>query len=115
MYFDKRELRQYCVENNKEHYIGFIEKYLNLSINDKLELFENATIHNALKSAIFEDTENWWRGTLRKLKEMLPWNVYRQKWYNAFLFFYDHEQDEVGKIYQRMGLHKSGIREDDCE
>ena len=85
-----------------------------MSVNDKLELYEDATIHNALNSAIFEDTETWWRRALRKFKMRLPWNATKQKWYNAFLFFYDHEQEEVGKIYQRMGLPKNGIRPDDC-
>jgi hypothetical protein len=114
MLFDKRELRQHCISKGKEHYIRYIERYLSLTAQEKLDLWEIATIDKALNSTIFEDVETWWERTVRKIKNNFPHNIAKQKWFDAFLFFNEHEEKEMSKIYQRMGLPKNGIRPDDC-
>jgi hypothetical protein len=85
-----------------------------LTAQEKIDLWEIATIHNALNCTIFEDAGTWWERTVRKIKKFLPWKIAEQRWYDAFLFFNDHEEKEMRRIYQRMGLPKNGIRPDDC-
>lgn len=114
MLFDKRELRRLCISKGKEHYIRYIERYLSLSVQEKLDLWEIATIGNTLNSTLFEDVESWWERTVRKIKNNLPHNIAKQRWYDAFLFFDGHEKKEMSKIYKRMGLPKNGIRPDYC-
>jgi hypothetical protein len=36
------------------------------------------------------------------------------KWYRAVEFFWEYEEKEMARVYERMGLPKSGIRPDDC-
>ena len=48
------------------------------------------------------------------IKKNLPHNIAKQKWFDAFLFFNEHEEKEMMRIYTRMGLPKNGIRPDDC-
>ena len=114
MLFDKRELRQLCINKGKEHYIRYIERYLSLTAQEKIDLWEEATIHNLLKKQFFPEEETWWQKTVRNIKNNLPHNVAKQRWYEAFLFFNEHEEKEMSRIYQRMGLPKNGIRPDDC-
>ena len=118
MLFDKRELRQLCISKGKEHYIRYIERYLSLTAQEKLDLWEIATIDNALNSTIFEDVGSWWERTVRMitktLRKILPWKIAEQRWYDAFLFFNRYEDLETMRIYTRMGLPKNGIRPDDC-
>lgn len=103
MLFDKRELRQLCISKGKEHFIRYIERYLSLTAQEKLDLWEIATIDKALNSAIFEDVENWWERTVRKIKNNLPHNKAKQRWYDAFLFFNEYEELEVNKVLSRLG------------
>ena len=114
MLFDKRELRELCINKDKEHYIRYIERYLSLTAQEKIDLWEEATIHNVLKKPLFPEEETWWQKTVRIIKNNLPHNVAKNGWYEAFLFFNDHEEKEMSRIYQRMGLPKNGIRTDDC-
>lgn len=114
MLFDKRELRQLCINKGKEHYIRYIERYLSLTAQEKIDLWEEATIHYVLKKPIFSEEETWWQKIVRIIKNNLPHNIAKQKWHNAFLFFNDHEEKEMSKIYKRMGLPRNGIRPDDC-
>ena len=118
MIFDKRELREICINNGKEHYIRYIERYLSLTAQEKIDLFGEATIHNLLKKVLkkpfFTEEEKWWEKIVRTIKNNLPHNKAKQKWFGAFLFFNDREKEEMGRIYQRMGLPKNGIRPDDC-
>jgi hypothetical protein len=114
MLFDKRELRQHCINKGKEHYIRYIERYLSLTAQGKIDLFEKATIHNLLKEPLFSEEETWWQKIVRIIKNNLPHNIIKRKWFDAFLFFNEHEEEEMSKIYKRMGLPKNGIRPDDC-
>lgn len=114
MLFDKRELRQLCISKGKEHYIRYIERYLSLSAKEKLDLWEIATIGKALNSTLFEDVETWWERTVRIIKNNLPHNKAKQKWFDAFLFFNEHEEKEMSRIYEKMGLPRNGIRPDYC-
>ena len=118
MIFDKRELREICINNGKEHYIRYIERYLSLTAQEKIDLFGEATIHNLLKKVLkkpfFTEEEKWWEKIVRTIKNNLPHNKAKQRWFDAFLFFNDREEEEMGRIYQRMGLPKNGIRPDDC-
>ena len=114
MLFDKRELRELCIHKGKEHYIRYIERYLSLTAQEKIDLWEKATIHNLLKEPLFSEEETLFQRLIRKIKNMMPWKITEQRWYAAFLFFNDHEEKEMNRIYQRMGLPKNGIRPDDC-
>lgn len=114
MLFDKRELRQLCISKGKEQYIRYIERYLSLTAQEKLDLWEIATIDKALNSTLFEGVETWWERTVRKIKKFLPWKIAERRWYDAFLFFNRYEDLEMIRIYTRMGLPKNGIRPDDC-
>ena len=115
MLFDKRELRQLCINNDKEHYIRYIERYLSLTAQEKIDLWEKATMYNVLKKPLFAEEETWGQKTVRIIKNNLPHNIAKQRWYDAFLFFDDHEKKELIRIYKRMGLPKNGIREDECD
>lgn len=103
MLFDKRELRELCINKDKEHYIRYIERYLSLTAQEKLDLWEMATISNALNSTIFEDVETWLERIVRKIKKFLPWKIAEQKWFDAFLFFNEHEELEVNNVLTRLG------------
>ena len=114
MLFDKRELRQLCINKGKEHYIRYIERYLSLTAKEKIDLFEEATIHKILKNPSFYEEENWLEKIVRIIRNNLPHNKAKQKWFDAFLFFDRYEKKEISKIHKRMGLPKSGIRKDEC-
>lgn len=114
MLFDKRELRQLCISKGKEHFIRYIERYLSLTAQEKIDLFEKVTIHNLLKESLSSEEETWWQKIVRIIKNNLPHNIAKQKWFDAFLFFNEHEEEEMSRIYQRMGLPKNGIRPDYC-
>ena len=114
MLFDRRELRQLCINKGKEHFIRFIERYLSLTAQEKIDLWEKATMYNVLKKPLFSEEETWWKKIVRIIKNNLPHNIAKQRWYDAFFFFNDHEETEMSRIYQRMGLPKNGIRTDDC-
>lgn len=114
MLFDKRELRQLCISKGKAQYIRYIERYLSLTAQEKLDLWEIATINKALNSTLFEDVETWWERIVRKIKKILPWKIAERRWHDAFLFFNRYEDLEMMRIYTRMGLPKNGIRPDDC-
>lgn len=103
MLFDKRELRELCINKGKEHYIRYIERYLSLTAQEKIGLFEKATIHNLLKKPLFYEEEKWWKKIVRIIKNNLPHNIAKQKWCDAFLFFNEHEESEVNKVLQRLG------------
>lgn len=109
-----RELRQLCINKGKEHFIRYIERYLLLTAQEKIDLFQKATIHNVLKKPLFTEEETWWQKIVRILRNNAPHNIAKQRWFDAFLFFDDHEKKEMSKIYKRMGLHKNGIRPDYC-
>ena len=109
-----RELRQLCINKGKEHFIRYIERYLSLTAQEKIDLFEKATIHNVLKKPLFTEEETWWKKIIRIIRYNLPHNIAKYKWFDAFLFFDEHEKKEMSKIYKRMGLPKNGIRPDDC-
>ena len=115
MLFDKRELRQLCINKGKEHFIRYIERYLSLTAQEKIDLWEKATIYNLFKEPLFSEEETWWQKIVRIIRNNALHNIAKHRWYNAFLFFNDHEEKEMSKIYQRMGLPKSGIREDECD
>ena len=114
MLFDERELRQLCISKGKKHFIRYIERYLSLTAQEKLDLWKIATIDKALNSTIFEDVGSWWERIVRKIKKILPWKIAERRWYDAFLFFNRYEDLEMMRIYTRMGLPKNGIRPDDC-
>lgn len=114
MLFDKRELRQLCINKGKEHYIRYIERYLSLSAQQKIDLFEEATIHKILKKPLFTEEETWLEKIIRIIRDNLPHNIAKYKWFEAFLFFDKYEKKEMSKIYKRMGLPKNGIRPDYC-
>ena len=114
MYFDKRELRQLCISKGKEHYIRYIERYLSLTAQEKIDLFEEATIYKILQKPFCHEEENWLEKIVRIIRDNLPHNIAKHKWFEAFLFFDKYEKKEMSKIYQRMGLPKNGIRPDDC-
>lgn len=103
MIFDKRELRELCINKGKEHYIRYIERYLSLTAQEKIDLFEEATIHNLLKKPLFPEEEKWWQKIVRIIKNNLPHNKAKQRWYDAFLFFNDYEELEVNKVLTRLG------------
>ena len=92
----------------------FIKKYLKLTAQEKLDLWEYIIIHNFLKEPLFPEEESLFRKLKRIIKNLMPWNIAKEKWYNAFLFFYNLEKEEIGKIHLRMGLPKNGIRPDEC-
>jgi hypothetical protein len=71
-------------------------------------------MHNVLKKSLFSEEETWRQKIVRIIKNNLPHNKAKERWYAAFLFFNDHEEKEMSRIYQRMGLPKDGIRTDDC-
>ena len=114
MLFDKRELTQLCINKDKEHHIRYIRRYLSLSTQEKIDLWEKATIHNLLKKPLFSEEETWLQKIVRIIKNNLPHNLAKQRWYDAFLFFNDHEEKEMSRIYQRLGLPKNGISPDEC-
>lgn len=103
MLFDKRELRELCINKGKEHYIRYIERYLSLTAQEKIDLFEEATIYNLLKKPLFPEEEKWWKKTVRIIKNNLPHNKAKQRWFDAFLFFNEHEKLEVNKVLTRLG------------
>ena len=104
MLFDKRELRQLCISKGKEHYIRYIERYLSLTAQEKIDLFENANIHNVLKKPLFAEEESWWQKIIRIIKNNTLHNIAKQRWFDAFLFFNEYEEKEMNKIYQRKGF-----------
>ena len=114
MLFDKRELRQLCINKGKEHFIRYIERYLYLSAQEKIDLFEEASIHKILKKPLFTEEETWLEKIVRIIRDNLPHNIAKKRWYEAFLFFNEHEEKEMSRIYQRMGFPRNGIRPDDC-
>lgn len=103
MLFGKRELRELCINEDKEHYIRYIERYLSLSAQEKIDLWEKATIHNLLKEPLFSEEETLFQRLIRKIKNMMPWKIEEQRWYDAFLFFNEHEESEVNKVLTRLG------------
>ena len=114
MLFDKRELRQLCISKGKEHYIRYIERYLSLTAQEKIDLFEEATIHKILKKPLFTEEETWLEKIIRIIRDNLLHNIAKHKWFEAFLFFDKYEKKEMARVYERMGLPKNGIRPDDC-
>lgn len=103
MLFDKRELRELCINKGKEHYIRYIEHYLSLTAQEKIDLWEKATIHNLLKEPLFSEEETLFQRLKRKIKNMMPWKIIEQRWFEAFLFFNEHEELEVNKVLTRLG------------
>ena len=103
MLFDKRELRQLCINKGKEHFIRYIERYLSLTAQEKIDLWEKATIHNLLKEPLFSEEETWWQKIVRIIRNNALHNIAKQRWYDAFLFFNEHEELEVNKVLQRLG------------
>ena len=103
MLFDKRELRELCINKGKEHYIRYIERYLSLSAQEKIDLWEKATIHNLLKEPLFSEEETLFQRLIRKIKNMMPWKITEQRWFEAFLFFNEYEKLEVNKVLTRLG------------
>lgn len=114
MLFDKRELRQLCIDKGKEHFIRYIERYLSLTAKEKIDLWEEATIHKILKKPFFIEEENWLEKIVRIIRDNLPHNIAKRKWFDAFLFFDKYEKKEMSRIHKRMGLYKNGIRPDYC-
>lgn len=114
MLFDRRELRQLCINKGKEHFIRFIERYLSLTAQEKIDLWEKVTMYNVLKKPLFSEEERWRQKIVRIIKNNLPHNIAKQRWFDAFLFFNDYEEKEMARVYERMGLPKNGIRPDDC-
>lgn len=106
MIFGKRELRELCINKDKEHYIRYIERYLSLSAQEKIDLWEKATIHNLLKEPLFSEEETLFQRLIRKIKNLMPWKIAEQRWYDAFLFFNEHEELEVNKVLTRL-VHRT--------
>ena len=103
MYFEKQQMRQMCIDEGKFQHLPYIKRYLVMTWEDKLELYEFVIVNNALRKPIFEDVEKWWQRLWRKFKDMLPWNVAKQKWFDAFLYFYENEQYEHKRFLKGFG------------
>ena len=111
MYFEKWELKTLCIDNHKEHYIRFIEKYLKLSVNEKMYLWEEITIHNFLKRPFWEEDKKWYQKLWEIVQRCFPWKVREQNWHDAFMFFYEWEEKQVELINFRKGV----LEEDECK
>jgi hypothetical protein len=103
MYFEKQQMRQKCIDEGMFQHMPFIKRYLVMTWEEKLELYKFVILHNALRKPIFEDVEKWYQRWWRKFKDMLPWNVAKQKWYDAFLYFYENEQEEHKRFMKLLG------------
>ena len=111
MYFEKWELRQLCINEGTYNYMPFISRYLSLPINEKLKLWEEITIHNLLKSSFNPEDEKWYQKLWRSINNNLPWIIHKQKWFDAFMFFYEWEEKQIESINFRRGK----LKDDECK
>ena len=110
-------LKLYCYKDKKEEYLKWVDKYVNMTIDEKWEeelKFRNKHFAKILRDEkpltlwqkiknLFDDLED----ELKKEEEEIEWE-------RAFKYFREIDDKIMGDVYERMGLPRNGIRADDC-
>lgn len=97
-------------------HIPFIDKWVSLTEYEKADIEFIAHMNITLNSCDWFMTGGTILGRIKLFfKRISPWHIYKMKWYRAVKFFWEYEEKEMARVYERMGLPKSGIREDECD
>lgn len=112
---DKRELRQHCINEGMYQHMPFIDKWVSLTACEKADIEFVAHMNITLDNCDWLATGGTTWGRIKLFfKRISPWHIHKMKWYRAVEFFWEYEEKEMARVYERMGLPKNGIRPDDC-
>lgn len=104
MLFDKRELRQHCINEGMYQHIPFIDKWVSLTEYEKADIEFIAHMNITLNSCDWFMTGGTTWGRIKLFfKRISPWHIYKMKWYRAVKFFWEYEELEVNKVLTRLG------------
>ena len=110
-------LKLYCYKDKKEEYLKWVDKYVNMTIDERWEeelKFRNKhfakafthekplTLWQKIKN-LFDDYED----ELKKEEEEIEWE-------SAFEYFKEIDDKIMGDVHEKMGLSRNGIRPDHC-
>ena len=110
-------LKLYCYKDKKEEYLKWVDKYVNMTIDEKWEeelKFRNKHFAKILRNEkpltlwqkiknLFDDLED----ELKKEEKEIEWE-------SAFKYFKEIDDKIMGDVHEKMGLPKNGIRPDYC-
>ena len=110
-------LKLYCYKDKKEEYLKWVDKYVNMTIDEKWEeelKFRNKHFAKILRDEkpltlwqkiknLFDDYED----ELKKEEEEIEWE-------RAFKYFREIDEKIMGDVHEKMGLPRNCIRPDYC-
>ena len=113
MIYKKWQLKRYCYLRDKTKYLKYVDRYTSLNWREKSDIYIEIKMNKLLDNYSFKNV------TIKDkikdfFKKISPNNIFKQKWHDAFLFFYELESKEQEELYQKLGLPKNGLRKDDC-
>ena len=110
-------LNLYCYKDKKEEYLKWVDKYVNMTIDERWE--EELKFRNKHFAKILRDEKpltlwqkikrfmNNYEDELKKEEEEIEWE-------RAFKYFKEIDEKIMGDVHEKMGLPRNGIRPDYC-
>ena len=82
-------------------YLKYVDRFLSLNWREKSDIYIEVKMTHLLDNYSFKNV------TLKdKIKDfiinLLPSTIFKRRWHEAFMFFYDLEIKEQEKFYQKM-------------
>lgn len=103
-------LKLHCYKDKKEKYLKWVDKYVNMTIDEKWE--EELKFHDKHFAKIFTDEKplTLWE-KIKKLFVDKEDNVRKEeeeiKWESAFKYFKEIDDKINGNVYENMGLPRT--------
>lgn len=105
-------LQTLCFNDGKQQFIPYIERYCAMSAEEVEDEYFQIVADNFIETDFDKPT------LIDKIKSFLsnikPSSREKKNWRNAFLYFYAESNKQSENIFERMGLPKSGVRNDEC-
>lgn len=110
-------LKLYCYKDKKEEYLKWVDKYVNMTIDEKCE--EELKFRNKHFAKIFKDEKplTLWqkiKNLFDDFEDELKKEEEEIEWERAFKYFKEIDEKIMGDVHEKMGLPRNGIRPDDC-
>ena len=114
-------LKIYCYKDKKEEYLKWVDKYVNMTIDERWE--EELKFHNKHFARIFTDEKpltlwqkikNLIKILFDDLEDELKKEEEEIEWERAFKYFKEIDDKIMGDVHEKMGLPRNGIRPDYC-
>lgn len=114
-------LKLYCYKDKKEEYLKWVDKYVNMTIDERWEeelKFRNKHFAKILRDekplTLWQKIKNLIKILFDDLEDELKKEEEEIEWEGAFKYFKEIDKKIMGDVHEKMGLPRNGIRPDYC-